>query len=444
MRSFTVQLTSLEKEVFEEMVECNPGVTAEQLIETYDHNRFHYWAMEAPPSISKPALTDISSLSRLTNLEQIELHNCAVSDLSPLSSLSGLTKIHINNNKTNIASCDFQGLENLSFLCLSDFKVIIPKISGLQNLKKIILRNCSICDLSPLENLSNLEYIWIGNNPDLQDLSPLSFCKNLNEIMANDTAVKDISPLKDLPHLQRLTLSNTKITDVSALAEIPTLEMIWLYGTPVTDVSSLAKLPLLNDLNLIKTSVTDLSAFQDRMDIIRIERKKLGKSKCKKSMAEIKQETVCLKEKVKGLGIVLHPCLKNAQIKMFEESHGVKLPKEYIAVLTQIGNGFDCEHSLNTLEQSVFAPEHVAKRFDFHEAWIWEDDENIDEARICAATQNGQLRLMDVGCGRSFSLIVCGSAKGEVWEITDVGISPYNNGADFLCWLKDLLDGKID
>ncbi len=47
------------------------------------------------------------------------------------------------------------------------------------------------------------------------------------------------------------------------------------------------------------------------------------------------------------------------------------------------------------------------------------------------------------GCGRPFNLIVCGGAKGEVWNVSDVGIAPYGNGLDFLDWLKDFLDGKV-
>jgi len=84
----------------------------------------------------------------------------------------------------------------------------------------------------------------------------------------------------------------------------------------------------------------------------------------------------------------------------------------------------------------------VKKRFSHREAWCWEDDDSATGRKIAAATQNGQLPLVDCGCGRSFNLIVCGGAKGEMWDVTDVGIAPYGNGLDFLDWIRDFLDGK--
>lgn len=39
--------TGLEQEVFEELKECNPGVTEKQLAESYSQNRFQYVARNA-------------------------------------------------------------------------------------------------------------------------------------------------------------------------------------------------------------------------------------------------------------------------------------------------------------------------------------------------------------------------------------------------------------
>ena len=160
-----------------------------------------------------------------------------------------------------------------------------------------------------------------------------------------------------LPKLRELSLSGTKVTDVSPLAKIPTLEMIWLYATPVEDVGCLAGLPKLNDLNLLKTNVTDLSVFCDREKIILIERKKRGIGTDKKTTAEIKQKAMQLKEKAEEMGISLNPCLKRTQIKVFEEQYGVKLPQEYKAFLTQIGDGLKGEIAISPLEQLVEAVE---------------------------------------------------------------------------------------
>lgn len=366
-------LTTLEKEVFAEMVKCNPGVKEADLLSGYSYVRFHYYGIAEPKISYQAPLVDLAPLSRLTHLEMLELDGCAISDLPPLGNLSALRSLNIEEN------------------------------------------------------------------PELSDLSPLSSCKNLEKLNANDTAVTDLSPLAHLPKLRELSLSRTKVTDVVPLTTIPTLEMIWLYETPVEDVGCLAGLPKLNDLNVSKTNVTDLSAFCGREKIILIERKKRGSGTDKKTAAEIKQKAMQLKEKAGEMGLSLNPCLKRTQIKVFEERYGVKLPREYQAFLTQIGDGLTGACAILPLEQAVFDPQHITKRFSFREAWIWEDDKKAKKARIASALQNGQLQLADMGDGRSYRLIVCGSAKGEVWEMTDVGIAPHKSGGDFLDWFEDFL-----
>ena len=439
-------LTAQEKEVFADMVKCNLGVTEEQLLKGYTHYRFlsfRYFAQSNPNAGYIPPLVDISPLSRLKDLEEISLDNCAISNLSPLCALHKLNEISVYGNTVEIEPCDFRQLNNLMFLHLCDGRIGIPKLDGLPNLKHLSLSGIGMEELPPLQNLPALSILSIDKNPNLSDLSPLSSCQNLEKLIAYDTAITDLSQLKNLPKLREITLSGTKVTDVSALAQLPTLEMIWLYDTPVEDVSCLAALPKLDSLNLLKTNVTDLSAFCGREKIIIIERKKLGIGKNQKTSAEIKQKAAQLKEKAEKMGISLNPCLKRTQVKAFEESYGVKLPKEYKAYLTQIGNGFDGENAISPLEQAVFAPERITKRFNFREAWIWENDEKVNEARKESALQNGQLQLADMGDGRSYRLIVCGSAKGEVWEMTDIGISPHKSGGDFLDWLEEFLDEEF-
>lgn len=56
-------LTALEKEVFADMVKCNPGVMEEQLLKGYTHYRFlsfRYFAQSNPNAGYIPPLVDIS------------------------------------------------------------------------------------------------------------------------------------------------------------------------------------------------------------------------------------------------------------------------------------------------------------------------------------------------------------------------------------------------
>ncbi len=299
-----------------------------------------------------------------------------------------------------------------------------------------------------LENQQSVKEIHIEENPDLSDLSPLASCPALEQLEAYRTKIHDLTPLTNHPNLKSINVNHTKVKDVSPLCTIPTLEVVWLYGTAVTDVSCLAVLPRLNSLNLYKTQVTDLSAFQSRENIINIERKKLGVKKVGKSPEEIKASIVEIKEKLDRLGIITGPSLKRADITAFQENIGVKWPKEYVAFLTKIGDGFEIRFNtfhyvLPPLQKVSYDSECIRKRFCHREMWIWEDDETATEQKILSATRNGQLELVDCGCGESYRLIVCGGAKGEVWSVAENGIIPYGDGMDFLDWMNDFLDGKV-
>lgn len=435
------ELTPLEREVFTEMAQLN-HTQPEQIYKTSNHTEkvyyFHYFADR-----QRPPLTDISPLTKLPGLMRVEIYQCNLRDLSPLAQIPTLTSITISGGG-ELEPCDFTPLKNLEHLCLRYDHCILPKVTGLP-LQSVFLSKLE--SLEGLRGLKQLAYLNLHENANFSDLSPLMDCPRLEELHAVDTAIRDLSPLAGHPSLKEIILSCTPVTDVSPLATIPTLETIWLYGTAVEDVSSLAALPNLKELNLRKTQVVDLSAFQGRESVLAIERKKLGIVKAGKSAQEIKIALEEVGERLENLGITPRPPLKQADIAAFQEKTGVKLPKEYAAFLTKIGDGFEVKfqnflYKFPPLAQAVYNPDAIKKRFSHREAWVWEDNDSATGKKIEAAATNGQLQLVDRGCGQSYRLIVCGGAKGEVWDMCDVGIAPYGNGLDFLDWLKDFLDGK--
>ncbi len=444
-----------EWEIFEEMERLNPGIKAEQFAKSCFMERcyeeqfftFSYYADE-----EKKTLTDISPLAKMEKLEQIKFRNCSISDLSPISHLMHLREITISGNREKLQPCDLTELCNLKYFWYDGSPIgTIPKIAGLPKLEKIVLIRCGLTDISALAGLPVLRKLWISENSNLKDLTPLAECPALEELLAYDTGVMDLTPLRGLQKLREITLSGSLVRDVSPLAESPSLEMLWLYGTPVEDVSCLTSLPKLNDINIYKTNVTDISAFQGWQGKMWIERRKLGLIKVRKTASEVKEAVGKAKEKMAELGIKARPVLKKVQIQAFEEHIGVKLPREYTAFLTQIGDGFEWDElpgckviAFPPLEQAKYDSERVAKRFNFKEAWDWEDDADATDKQIVSMTYNGQIHFADCGCGEWYSIILCGSAKGEVWDITDVGAGPYRNGADFLDWLLDALNNALE
>ena len=445
------ELFQLKQEIAEEMAQLNSGTTPDMILKTWKaRDEFHYFADK-----SRPPLVDISPLARVNDLKSVRLYNCLVSDLSPLAGIHTLESISISCMQKEalttckghvILPCDFTALKELRSLLLYAARCAVPNLAGLPKLSVVYLYQ--INSLEGLTNQPAVREININENPDLVDLSPLATCPQLERLMARQTGIRDLSPLTKHPSLKAINVNNSKVTDVSPLSTIPTLESVWLYGTAVKDVSCLASLPKLNDLNLYSTQVTDLSAFQGRENILKVERKKLGIKKAGKDPAELKVAISEIREKLDKLGITPRPPLKRNAITVFQEKTGVKLPKEYTAFLTKVGNGFEIKfrnflYCFPPLEQVWYDPECVKKRFGHRESWLWENDEEATEQRIFSAVHNGQLELVDCGDGASYRLIVCGGAKGEVWSMGDTGIVPCGNGLDFLDWLKNFLNGNL-
>ena len=78
---------------------------------------------------------------------------------------------------------DMPDMELLIISC-SDFDDITP-VSSLKKLKIFEAYECHLYDLSPLEDLTSLEYVNIGLNNQLTDFSPLYGLYNLKVLRAN-------------------------------------------------------------------------------------------------------------------------------------------------------------------------------------------------------------------------------------------------------------------
>ncbi|WP_369224156.1 SMI1/KNR4 family protein [Streptomyces sp. R39] len=145
------------------------------------------------------------------------------------------------------------------------------------------------------------------------------------------------------------------------------------------------------------------------------------------------------------------PALPEAEIRAFEESHGVDLPMEYRSFVAEVGNGpaGPC-HGLMPL--TVARPEAG-------EEWAMDDEWEEDRlpgrlaepfplteplpGRIGEPTDaltRGTLMLAEVGCGSFVRLVLNGPHVGEVWQIDPDwgGFIPASPG--FRTWYTDWLE----
>jgi small GTP-binding protein len=117
--------------------------------------------------LSNNQITDISEISKLTNLTSLYLSNNQITDISEISKLTNLTSLYLSNNQ------------------ITD----ISEISKLTNLTSLYLYNNQITDISEISKLTNLTLLYLSNN-QITDI-PFILLQRFNFKITNDGIVID-------------------------------------------------------------------------------------------------------------------------------------------------------------------------------------------------------------------------------------------------------------
>lgn len=181
------------------------------------------------------APSDLSPLSGLKKLKQLNCSYTQVTDLSPLSGLKNLQILSCSSTLVSDLS-PLSKLENLQIL--SSFSTPITDLSPLSGLKDLQILSCSstqVSSLSPLAELKNLRQLFCYST-QITDLSPLAMQENLEVLYCANTLIQELSPLAGLKNLKQLYCFNTKIKDLSPLSELENLQLLNCGTTQVTDL----------------------------------------------------------------------------------------------------------------------------------------------------------------------------------------------------------------
>jgi len=101
---------------------------------------------------------------------------------------------------------------NLSHTQVSD----LSPLKSLTNLEWLRLSYTEVSDLTPLKGLSNLQLLDLDET-QVMDLTPLRELSSLETLNLDETQVMDLTPLKGLTSLQSLWLDYTQIIDLNPL-----------------------------------------------------------------------------------------------------------------------------------------------------------------------------------------------------------------------------------
>jgi internalin A len=177
-------------------------------------------------------ITDLTPLSKLTNLQHLDLDNNQITDLTPLSGLTNLQILDLSNNQ--------------------------------------------ITDLTPLSKLTNLQNLYLSRN-QINDLTPLNDLTELQRLWLLSNQIDDFSPLKGLTNLQRLGLNSNSVSE-RQIAEL--FEFLGLNedgsrpplstADALTILRAVAGVTALTDAEAARFEISGTPATADAMRILRV------------------------------------------------------------------------------------------------------------------------------------------------------------------------------
>ncbi|MEK6958985.1 MAG: hypothetical protein AABW59_02990 [archaeon] len=174
------------------------------------------------------SLTDLSALSKLTNLEELNISYHPVSDISMLK---GLTKLKM----LDITSTNITDLKQLSiFPALDRLTMITPNTP---------------MDLSPIANISSLKSVFL-DTAQFSGTKEMQYLKDIEDITLNgDITSEQISYMKDFPKLKRVGLF--KLKDYLPIASLKNIDALVLFDLDKeANLDGLKELTQLKDLRL--------------------------------------------------------------------------------------------------------------------------------------------------------------------------------------------------
>ncbi|WOO86813.1 leucine-rich repeat domain-containing protein [Mollicutes bacterium LVI A0039] len=160
----------------------------------------------------------------------------------------------------NIEASNATALKRLD--CSSKNISSLEGIDQLVNLEYLYLNNNSISDIDQLEYLENLKYLQLYSN-DIDSVEALSSLTDLRQLLIDDNNITDISGLGSLEKLMILSANDNNITSIDALDNLTSLRELNLVNNKIKNLSGLENLTSLQKLRLENNQITNIDALAD-------------------------------------------------------------------------------------------------------------------------------------------------------------------------------------
>lgn len=192
------------------------------------------------PYLPRRPVIEVDSLVGLeyaTNLEVLDINVTSNElDIQPLTGLTKLRRLWTDSTVSDITPlANLTSLDYLRLPISPDVGSLAP-LSRLTSLETIILFNGLISDLAPLSELTKLTKLVITTTPSFNDLSPLAGLTSLELIELSDSSsISDLRPLSGLTNLDQLWVKSNVLIDISPILALP-IERLTLSANPLINI----------------------------------------------------------------------------------------------------------------------------------------------------------------------------------------------------------------
>jgi len=208
--------------------------------------------------------TDLGPISKLSKLTVLNLKDTPVRDLSPLAGLISVESLDITGTGTD-SLLPLRGMEMLRELGVGARQVRhLAELGNLKGLKVLRIIDKGPVDLSPVAVFASLESLFIWGPPAM-NMAPLGSLSKLQGLQISGlgfdglSTVTGIEALGNLQELTRLTLGSLQVSDLSFVRKLGLLNEINVGMMPVASIEPLRGLASLKSVSLNLTEVVDIS-----------------------------------------------------------------------------------------------------------------------------------------------------------------------------------------
>lgn len=193
-------------------------------------------------TLSSSVTTDIQGIANFTHLKSLELwaNKRALTDFTPISKLKNLEELE------------------LTVLELKDFDFI----DDMPKLKQITTYHAPITSLAGLDEAPNLEVLKLTNG-QLSTIEGLEHNTQLKSLILNTQKITKLKGLEKLTKLNTLDVSNNKIPKIEGLDNNLCLEKLWVAGNPIKTFENIFHLPLLDSMGIEETEISEFPNWQN-------------------------------------------------------------------------------------------------------------------------------------------------------------------------------------